>query len=259
MATLNEWHLSRCPILSALLLLLFSFVVPNASGQISSVVTIHPMTPTTTDEISVSIEEGFVMPGYGAVTKAGPVINVNFFLIGCGSVLPPLTTSTLSLGRLSAGTYRIITSVQYACGSELGGVVLGSGPFSRGEHSVTVSDSLRDPDYSDMWWNPLESGWGLSVTQHENGQIFAVWFAYGADGRPTWYVLPGGIWVSKMVFSGTIYRTTGPSFTGPFDPVQVSRVVAGDGTLTFSGRNSGTFIYTIDGVRGTKAIVRQPF
>lgn len=231
----------------------------TAHAQSPVTVTIRPSAPTTADEITVSIEEGFVMPGYGAITKAGAVIGVNYFLVGCGPVLPPFTTSTLSLGKLPAGTYRIVSSVQYACGSEGGGVALGSGPFPRGELGLTVAPSRADPNYGDLWWNPLESGWGLSVTQHESGQVFAVWFAYGSDGKPTWYVIPGGAWLDGTTFSGTVYRTSGPPLSGPFDPALVTRTVAGQGTLAFSSRDSGTFTYTIDGSHGSKPIVRQPF
>ncbi len=249
------WRRARRILLASLL---GSIGWTTAFAQ-SSTTTIRPPFPTTADEITVSIEEGFVMPGYGAVTKAGSVITVNFFLVGCGPVLPPWTSSTLSLGRLPAGTYRIVTSVQYACGSDSGGVVMGNGPHPRGELGVSVSASLADPNYSDLWWNPLESGWGLGVTHHESGQVFAVWYTYESDGKPTWYVLPGGAWVDRTTFSGTIYRTSGPPFAGNFDPAAVTRVAAGQGTLAFSTRDSGTFTYTIDGVQGSKSIVRQPF
>src|SRR5205814_1086009 len=42
-------------------------------------------------------------------------------------------------------------------------------------------------DYSDMWWLPAESGWGVNFTQNE-GVIFMTFFIYGPDHQPTWYV-----------------------------------------------------------------------
>jgi len=115
-------------------------------------------------------------------------------------------------------------------------------------------------DFTDLWWNPAESGWGLNVVEHPTHVIFAVWYTYGADRRPTWYVLPSGAWTSANVFSGTIYATSGPPASGATfnaDAVQVKAV--GSGTVTFSDANNGTFAFTIDGVAGTKAITRQPF
>ncbi len=36
---------------------------------------------------------------------------------------------------------------------------------------------------SDLWWNPNESGWGLSLSHHGDS-LFAVWYTYGPDNRP---------------------------------------------------------------------------
>ena len=57
--------------------------------------------------------------------------------------------------------------------------------------------------YGDLWWSPAESGWGLSITQQAS-TLFAVWYAYRSDGRPVWYVLPGGSWVSGDTYTGTL-------------------------------------------------------
>jgi len=29
-----------------------------------------------------------------------------------------------------------------------------------------AAQSVPAANYSDMWWNPGESGWGISITQH---------------------------------------------------------------------------------------------
>ena len=39
-------------------------------------------------------------------------------------------------------------------------------------------------NYTDMWFNPSESGWGVNVTQDYNGPIFATFFVYTATGAP---------------------------------------------------------------------------
>jgi hypothetical protein len=114
-------------------------------------------------------------------------------------------------------------------------------------------------DYTDLWWNPNESGWGLNLIQHASRNIFGVWYTYGQDGKRTWYVIPTGSWTSTNVFRGDIYVTSGPPQTGAFDPNRVTRTFVGTGTLTFSDANNGTFAYSVNGVSGTKAITRQPF
>jgi hypothetical protein len=44
-------------------------------------------------------------------------------------------------------------------------------------------------DYSDLWWNSQESGWGMNIVQ-QGSIVFVTLFVYGPDGKPTWYVAP---------------------------------------------------------------------
>jgi hypothetical protein len=122
-----------------------------------------------------------------------------------------------------------------------------------------LSSGASQIDYTDLWWNPAESGWGLNLIQHASRNIFGVWYTYGLDGKRTWYVIPGGTWLNNNTFRGDIYATTGMPPTQGFDPNRVTRTVVGTGTLTFSDANTGTFAFSINGVTGTKAISRQPF
>ena len=116
-------------------------------------------------------------------------------------------------------------------------------------------------DYTDLWWGgDSQSGWGLNLMQHASRNIFGVWYTYDSSRRMMWYVIPGGTWTSANVFTGDIYRTSGPPANGAsFNPDAVMRNKVGQATLTFSDPNNGTFAFTIDGVSGTKAITRQPF
>ncbi len=111
-------------------------------------------------------------------------------------------------------------------------------------------------DYSALWWNPAESGWGLSVTQH-TAALFAAWFMYETGGNARWMVLPGGTWTSPTTFTGDLYSTSGPPSTQQWSSVTSQRV--GAATLTFSNANSGLLTYTVNGVSGSKAIQRQSF
>ena len=118
-------------------------------------------------------------------------------------------------------------------------------------------------NYSDIWWNPNESGWGLTIVDHET-QLFLVWYTYRQDGSPTWFVIPGGTFSQgKRVFTGDVYQTTGPSYTGTFNPAMVASTRVGSVTIDFapSGFNAGTalFTYSVNGYTQTKQIQRQPF
>ena len=116
-------------------------------------------------------------------------------------------------------------------------------------------------NYSGMWWNASESGWGLSISQGSTNQVFAVWFMYDTAGLPTWYTLELGSWTStglQSVYSGSIFRYTGPNFANTFDPNEVVGTMVGTGTLRFDSAGTGRLDYTIAGTSGSKKIARLP-
>src|SRR4029453_19181708 len=90
--------------------------------------------------------------------------------------------------------------------------------------ALLLSFAAAAENYSDMWWNPSESGWGVTIADHET-QIFAVWFTYDTDGSPMWFTVPGGTFnADRTFFSGDLYRSTGPYWgASAFDPVAVVR------------------------------------
>ena len=113
-------------------------------------------------------------------------------------------------------------------------------------------------DYSDLWWDPDEPGWGLQVTQHPGGNLFATLLVYAQDGSATWYVMMGGAWSDTVTYSGPFYKTHGPWFGMPiaagFDIQQV-----GTATFAFTGYSTMAFTYSVDGVSKMRNLQRQPF
>lgn len=67
-------------------------------------------------------------------------------------------------------------------------------------------------DYSGLWYDPAEPGWGLSIHQRPSDSVFAALFDYtaGAPGAPTWITFQSGQWTTPSVWQGTGYRTTFP-------------------------------------------------
>lgn len=119
--------------------------------------------------------------------------------------------------------------------------------------------AAADTDYSDLWWNPAESGWGVGL-QRQGDVIFLTLFVYGADGAGTWLVAssvqPGD--AASTRWQGPLYRASGPAFSAPYDPNVVTTPV-GSVTLDFTGPSNATLTYTVDGVRVSKAITRMTF
>jgi len=122
----------------------------------------------------------------------------------------------------------------------------------------------RAENYSDIWWDPAESGWGLTLADHGTN-LFGVWYTYRADGKPVWYAIPGGTFSSDhRTFTGDVYVTHGPSYTqSAFDPSQVTATKVGSATIDFapSGQASGSavFTYSVNGVSKSAHVERQSF
>jgi hypothetical protein len=125
----------------------------------------------------------------------------------------------------------------------------------------TVPDQRSATNYTDLWWNPNESGWGVGLT-HQGDTLFAAWFTYDLDGTPLWLVatLPRA---AADVFTGMLYQTAGPAFATPFDPMKVTTTPTGTATLTFANGNAATLAYTVNRTSGnvtqSKPITRQVF
>lgn len=112
-------------------------------------------------------------------------------------------------------------------------------------------------DYTALWWNPNESGWGVSLTQ-QFATIFATIYSYDAGGSPIWYA--SSCPVVDNGCTGDLYQVSGG--TAPtFEWNGSNKVVAKVGTitLTFADSTNATIAYTINGANGSRAITRQLF
>ena len=191
-------------------------------------------------------------PSRTLLSMSGNVITVTLQSpnITIGAPNPPLD---VVLGQFPSGSYDV-------------NVVANLGnPIQTGTaHFTVAAANITNPpgplyNFTDLWWTPTESGWGLTVIQHAPaGTLFAAWFVYGSDGKPTWYVIPGGTWAGGQ-FTGSVYKTTGPYFGSAFDPTKVTATLAGSANFIFGDYSHAIFNYTIDGVTSGKHIEREPF
>lgn len=115
-------------------------------------------------------------------------------------------------------------------------------------------------DYSDLWWNPSENGWGLNVI-HQKDVLFLTFFVYGPNNAPIWYSASDVEYVGTTngvaIFNGALYQTSGPSFgAATFDPATVTyRPVGRVGFAATSG-TTASLTYTVDGVSVQKTLTR---
>src|SRR5450759_3577479 len=116
------------------------------------------------------------------------------------------------------------------------------------------------PDnYQGAWWGSAsENGWGLSLIQH-GSTLVAGWYYYGADGQPTWTIMPGCAWnASFTTCSGSLYNSTG-AWLGAYNTGQFAQNAVGSMSFTFSSAGNGTMQYTLYGVSGSKTISKLNF
>ncbi len=117
--------------------------------------------------------------------------------------------------------------------------------------------SASTRNYTGVWWNAAEPGWGLHL-DHQEGVIFATLFTYDADGQPSWLVASSLRAEADGSFSGALYRTSGPRFDAP-SWSEVSAMAVGRMTIAFDDAAQGELTYTVNGTTITKRIAPMVF
>ena len=111
-------------------------------------------------------------------------------------------------------------------------------------------------DYTDIWFLPEESGWGVNLIQAED-VIFVTFFIYGQANQPTWYMAIIGRDANGN-FAGTLYSTVGSYFVGPWNPAEHSVTPVGTASFVPAGPYTGTLTYSLtNGPTVVKTIQRQ--
>ena len=111
-------------------------------------------------------------------------------------------------------------------------------------------------DYSDIWWNPAENGWGVNIAQSDNF-IFATFFVYGPNNQPIWYA--GNLAADgNGNYTGGLYSTMGTYFgTVPYNPGQPPPTQVGVATFSPTAPDTAVLSYNVGGVNVVKNIQRQ--
>jgi hypothetical protein len=124
---------------------------------------------------------------------------------------------------------------------------------------VDMAGAALPVNHTGLWWDFEESGWGVNFA-HQGDVLFATLFVYDASGAPMWLVMSGGAKQSGDVFSGELYRTTGPAFdANPFAPLTLANVTrVGTMTARFAG-DTAELSYSVNGRAVAKRIKKQVF
>ena len=117
-------------------------------------------------------------------------------------------------------------------------------------------------NYTDLWANSQEPGWGLSIDQ-QSDVLFGTLFIYDKGSQASWYSVtfaynstgPNG----AVSYSGPLFQTTGPALGQPYDPALLRYRQVGTATLEFGDAAHAILTYTIDGAAAAKQISRLTF
>lgn len=127
------------------------------------------------------------------------------------------------------------------------------------QRQIFGEGAVPSVDYTDLWFNPDEPGWGIAITQR-GSIIFAAWYIYDNSGNPTWLVVPNcAVSATGDSCAGDAYSTKGPPLGPTFDPAQVQVFPAGRMVLNFSDPNFGELNYLFESLFVTKKITRELF
>ncbi|MCC6197563.1 MAG: hypothetical protein IT518_24180, partial [Burkholderiales bacterium] len=128
--------------------------------------------------------------------------------------------------------------------------------------SATAGATPVSVDYSDLWSNPDEPGWGLNISQ-QGDVMFATLFVYDRFGVAAWYSVTlnydsagaGGV----RKYSGILYQTSGTPSTQPYNPADLKYREVGTLTVEFGDEAHALLFYTVDGIAQAKQVTRLTF
>ena len=171
------------------------------------------------------------------------------------SVTVPWNSPPLSVTKVGAGTFAFADANRGTFTYTLNGVA-GVKNITR---QIYATGTTPPPvDYTSLYWNPNESGWGVSITQ-QFGVIFVALYTYDANRNPIWYVATNCRVVNNGCTDALVQVNGGSIPTDVWNGTNLAVKAVGTMTLSFSDASNGTMSFSIDGVSSSKAITKQLF
>ena len=124
--------------------------------------------------------------------------------------------------------------------------------------TFATGNTAPQTDYTDLWWNERESGWGVALTQ-QYGTLFAAWYTYDASGKAIWYIASNCPIIGTGCTGELFQVTNGTPLTVAWNGTRLATTKVGTITFAFSDAGNATMSYTINGASATRAITRIPF
>lgn len=182
----------------------------------------------------------------GSTDVVGYLYDANHQLIDSNDDVSYPTNLNFSIERqVSPGRY-YLTVIGYD--------VTTQGPYSI---SSSLSTASGNENYTALWWNPNEPGWGININ-HQGNTLFGTLFTYAQDRFNRWLVASNLEQQQNGAFTGPLYLTSLPTvnlaqWTSPL----IQQV--GSMTINFIGPSQATIAYSVNGVGVVKTIQKQVF
>jgi cytochrome c553 len=129
---------------------------------------------------------------------------------------------------------------------------------------VTVlGEPTNAPDFTiaGQWWD-LERPWMALVFNHfaNRKQLSGIWHTFDDSGNAVWLYFIDGAWTGPSIYTGKLYRNSGPPYAQPADPAKPpATAVVGEVAIVFSNRESADITFIVNGQRMTRKIARYNF
>jgi len=128
-----------------------------------------------------------------------------------------------------------------------------------GTYNLRLRADTVDTNYTALWWNANESGWGLNIS-HQGNTLFGTLYTYDANGNPAWYSMSSGAKQADGSYLGELVTSSGPGFSStPWNPNAVTRTVVGNMRVSFTDPGHGTLTYNVGPAQVTKTITKIDF
>jgi len=119
--------------------------------------------------------------------------------------------------------------------------------------SAARADAL---EYTDVYYNPDEGGWGIFLVQSDITQFIA-FFIYDTNRNPTWYTAQL-TQDATGAYTGPLIATTGTYFGSPWNKSQLTVATAGTASFKPTDAYHATLTYALtNGQPVTKTVERQ--
>lgn len=128
-----------------------------------------------------------------------------------------------------------------------------------GSRLSATQPPLPSIDYTGAWYNPNESGWGVSVVKGASNVLGVIIYHYDPNHSPTWFMVQNGTWQNTTTFSGALNRFTGPAYSEAFNAGMVANAPVGNATLSFASATEATLSYTVNGAMQTQSLSKLSF